>query len=180
MKTLVLNKYLTPKMRLSLGAIFFVALAMGFAVGLSGCFSTTETKTQAVTEKVSTAPVVEAYVEYAGPSEKWAGPGSMILHVVAKGEMKDAEIRVTPKVESEGRKIASTQAMTAELARHRLAELAEAAVNMDQKTEGCLSPVRIKFIRQDGAAFEKMGCRSQQGWPGVASQVTADLIGFAQ
>lgn len=45
--------------------------------------------------KVDSQAFVEAYIEYPGPQEKWAGPTSFIMHIHAGGP-GSAQISVTP------------------------------------------------------------------------------------
>ena len=63
-------------------------------MGLAGCLST---QNQAPTENPNQAsPVVEAYFEYPGPLEKWAGPATWMMHVKVS-DQGAPEIKVTPE-----------------------------------------------------------------------------------
>ncbi|OFZ55689.1 MAG: hypothetical protein A2428_13410 [Bdellovibrionales bacterium RIFOXYC1_FULL_54_43] len=158
------------------------------------------------------APCVEAYIEYPGPQEKWAGPAGFILHVVAR-EGTAVQVTATPawfntpikgmgEIDAPttlGRAPASAIAMlkpleriapppapaglSIETARGQLQLLSEAIQSeTEHKFSGCLNPVRARLIRADGSLIEKTGCRSDLGWPRVASEsvhyfMTASLFG---
>lgn len=128
---------------------------------------------------------VEAYVQYAGPQEKWSGPSQLIVHVMAK-EAGNAQISVTPASFQEApepekpsdttvqqRTLASTHGVTSEQAREQLAHLATEMQGADDKFYGCLYPVRVRLVRVDGALLEKQGCRGQGGWTKAASEATS-------
>ena len=66
--------------------------------------------------------------------------------------------------------------MTAQEARQKLSQLAQAAETQSPDFQGCLYPVRIKLIRADGSLIEKAGCRSSTGWPGFASQLANEFL----
>ena len=150
---------------------------------------------------------VEAYIEYPGPQQKWAGPESFVLHVMAK-EGKMAELTATPDwfnkttVKLASRRLASALSEAAkgaeaakqqpglsnfavpkDVAREKLRYLAGAIQNGPEPVfKGCLSPVRVRLVREDGQFLEKTGCRSETGWPHVASEsveyfMTAMLYG---
>lgn len=72
--------------------------SVALAWGGSGCLSMQSQSSldgEVTTLNTSTQPYVEAYVEYAGPQARWAGPGSFILHVTAK-DSGAAQITTTP------------------------------------------------------------------------------------
>jgi hypothetical protein len=143
---------------------------------------------------------VEAYVEYRGPQERWAGPSTFLIHVNAR-EGTAAKISVSPNVfgnrkvdpanfqptmDTSRRPASKTQehgpgseaapGITAEAARNHLNQLAGAMQNGDVAFEGCLSPVRVRLIRTDGAVIEKQGCRSGEGWSRAASEMVHQFI----
>ncbi len=133
---------------------------------------------------------VETYIQYAGPQEKWSGPGQLIVHVNAR-EAGNAQISVTPpsfqapaepdKPAEPGttvqqRTLASAKALTSEQARDQLAHLATEMQGADTPFYGCLYPVRVRLVRADGALLEKQGCRGQGGWTKAASDTTAFFL----
>jgi hypothetical protein len=62
-------------------------------------------------------------------------------------------------------------------ARDQVARLAEAIRDDDSPFSGCLNPVRVRLIRTDGILLERQGCRGQEGWPKVASEVASHFLG---
>lgn len=154
--------------------------------------------------KIDSQAFVEAYIEYPGPQEKWAGPTSFILHIHAGGP-GDAQISVTPswfagKIKkarpaelAQDRKPASLMSeltqvrpvqtaaedapkgISSDVARDRLRYLANAIESgVEEPFRGCLAPVRMRIIRADGNIIEKTGCRSEKGW----SRAASDAIEF--
>jgi hypothetical protein len=153
------------------------------ALAATGCLSSQNSSTiDALNDSVGgkSMPFVEAYIEYAGPQSRWAGPTSFTLHVLAK-DAHNAQIAVAPAMFAEPtaaptmkkRAPASTPGMSGDLAREQIANLALAMQGQEGTFRGCLSPVRVRLIRADGALVEKQGCRGQNQWTRVASQ-TAD------
>src|SRR4051812_14008571 len=121
----------------------WVRVAAGSAIALAlsgaGCLSMqSQTSLDATNAKpvASNQPYVEVYVEYAGPQQKWAGPSSFILHVMAK-DAGPAQIVMTPTLLptdskrppelAPNRNPASygTRLMTSEEARAQLAHMAD-------------------------------------------------------
>ncbi|OFZ22112.1 MAG: hypothetical protein A2X94_08785 [Bdellovibrionales bacterium GWB1_55_8] len=150
--------------------------------------------------KVDSQAFVEIYIEYPGPQEKWAGPTSFILHVLANAP-GNAHISVTPgwfegpavkktQPELAIRKPASLlsemapaavlaptaeqakpQGLPSDIARDRMRYLANAIESgLEEPFRGCRSPVRIRIVRADGDIVERTGCRSEKGWPRAASE----------
>lgn len=175
----------------ALAALGLLALGAG-----GGCLSMSgQTTLDAMQGDTVAQPVVEAYIEFAGPAERWVGPTSFILHVVAK-DSGMAQIAVRPalfnkreaspaeqKDRAAGRVLAS-KGMSGDSARENLATLASALQGAESPFKGCLLPVRVRLIRADGSLVEKQGCRGAIGWPQVASEmvntfVTAALYGVA-
>ncbi len=168
-------------MKTPIGRLMMVGLAASF--GAAGCLSMqSQTTLDAIEGAMSNQPFVEAYVEYAGPQARWAGPTSFILHVMAK-DAGAAQISVTPALFDEinkdptmsGRAPAS-QGYAGDQAREQLAHLATALQGAEQTFRGCLSPVRVRLIRADGSILEKHGCRGQNGWSRVASETVNNFI----
>lgn len=160
-------------------------------LGASGCLSM-QSQTSLDNAATSTQPYVEGYVEYPGPPAKWAGPTSFILHVVAK-DAGPAQISVAPALftppgrdgTTMGRLPASIKGLSGEAAREQLGHLATSLQGASTNFRGCLSPVRVRLVRADGALLEKQGCRSQSGWGRAASDtvnqfITAALYGTGQ
>ncbi len=136
----------------------------------------------------SASPFVEAYLEYQGPPERWAGPGTVLVHLVAH-DLNHAELTVRPdlltQIYDQGeqmgiRRISSTQPRpTGQVARERLSYLAESILNEKTAFYGCLYPIRARLVRGDGSVVEKMGCRSLQGWPSIASRTVSEMFTIA-
>lgn len=154
---------------------------------LSGCLSMqSQTTVDNVTGALPSKPFVEAFVEYRGPADRWAGPTSFLLHVVAK-DTGPAQITVVPslfgapaeterKLASETTKPAATTGMTGEVAREQMGKLAAALQGVETPFRGCLSPVRVRLVRADGSLVEKTGCRAIDGWSKAASEAVAQFI----
>lgn len=152
----------------------------------SGCLSMQSPTTIDNIQQAATTgsqPYVEAYVEYRGPSDKWAGPTTFLLHVVAK-DAGVARVSITPALfgapakdapNTAGRGLAS-KGMAGETARDHMARLALSVQGGDIPFRGCLSPVRVRLVRADGALLEKSGCRSGEGWPRAASEAVNQFI----
>lgn len=170
---------------------FAAGAALLAAVGsLGGCLSMqNQPAIQALQGNMGAGgakPFVEAYVEYRGPSEKWAGPTSFLLHVVAK-DAGVAKISITPALfatpqktkDADGTTVQRTLAakgMAGETARTHMSNLANAIQGGEQPFRGCLSPVRVRLVRADGAIVEKQGCRGSVGWPKAASEAVNQFI----
>ncbi|MGK5086633.1 hypothetical protein WDW86_03675 [Bdellovibrionota bacterium FG-2] len=170
---------------LSLGA--GLGTLVGVVLGFSGCMGLHQGSSVDGTpsaQQASEKPYVEAFFEFPGPQEKWAGPPSFILHVVAR-DAAATEITVTPELYGKrgpqknmennptmasDRRPAS-QTLTSQATRDYLATIAtnmQTAASAD--FSGCLYPVRVRLVRSDGALLEKQGCRSQAGWARSAGE----------
>ena len=154
------------------------------ASGLTACLSMqSQTTLDAIQASMSAQPFTEAYIEYPGPSEKWSGPTSFIMHVTAK-DSGTAQVYVSPALFNKpgskeieaptapGRTLAAVvpHGITGDAARDQLSHLATALQGADESFRGCLSPVRVRMIRADGSLLEKKGCRGQNGWSKAASE----------
>lgn len=154
------------------------------AAGIAGCLSMQNQATLDEVQKAVGSPVVEGFIEYQGPSKKWAGPATFMLHVVAK-DAGPAQINVSPalfntmnSITVNGRAPAATQAqpLSGEKAREMLTHLHAALQSADTPYHGCLSPLRVRLVRADGTITEKQGCRSQFGWARATSEATHEFI----
>lgn len=129
------------------------------------------------------AQYVEAFIEYRGPDSRWAGPTPFVFHIEAKSD-REPEISVLPEnfgkpeILSKARKLASDSgagagatALTQATVREKLGQLAQALQTEQPSFVGCLSPIRVRLTRLDGGVLEKQGCRSDEGWPKVASSL---------
>ena len=132
-------------------------------------------------------PIVEAHIEYPGPQERWAGPATLSVHIIAR-DGAEPTVTVSPNLfQPEGASLVTPQrkgTLTTQVVRERLGLVATAltqnVASNDEKTGGCLSPVRARLIRSDGQVIEKRGCRSQSGWAFQASDAATDLIAAAE
>lgn len=171
-------------------SILFLA---GVSLGVSGCFSTfSNNPALDVLEGIAAGGkgFVEAYIEYQGPDEKWVGPPTFLLHVLAKEEMAVIKIAQPAFQGDEGaspvnsstslqfRRPASGRAvgMTGEVARNYLNQLASAIQSGDVSFQGCLSPVRVRMIRFDGGVIDKQGCRGGDGWPKAVGEAVSQFM----
>ena len=134
--------------RTSTASRFALALSMATIASCAGTSSTME----GINSAMEGGPVVEAFIEYAGPSERWAGPASFVLHVVAReSDTSPAEITAAPAVSTVTRKPASGHAMTVAQARGMLSYVIEQMLPDEQVFQGCLSPVRVRMVHEDGS-----------------------------
>lgn len=133
---------------------------------------------------------VEGYIEFGGPSARWAGPEAVVLHVDAH-DSNHAKIDLTPTIfhkapkgsaTTSGRGLASSGkavVVSSETVRGLLGDLAGTLDSPDRQFRGCLSPIRVRLIRSDGAVVERQGCRTQIAWTRTASRVFSDLLSLA-
>ncbi len=174
---------------LSLGA--GIGTVVGVVLGFTGCMGLHQGSAidgTPAAQQSTAKPYVEAYFEYPGPQEKWAGPPSFILHVVARGgDTAATEISVTPELYGKrdpnnnptmaAERRPASQTLTSQATRDYLGTL---AVNMQgggiADFSGCLYPVRVRLVRSDGALLEKQGCRSQAGWSRSASDAVSYFV----
>ncbi len=150
-------------------------------------------------ETSEAAPFVEAYIEYVGPGEKYAGYKNFLVYLRARDE-KNVEISYSPHMkfhhnqqvpDEKTREIANIKAGDMKIEKiqivrgylTRLSDLLEEADGEKEKVgevkdskTACLSPVRVRLIRQDGALIEKHGCRTPTGWTVKLSQLVSDII----
>ncbi len=126
--------------------------------------------------------IVEAFIEYSGPGDRWAGPVSLLIHVSAKDGEKVA-VQVSPSelikqvdsIDTNGRGLASEKVSTPVM-RDRLAGLAETIEHSTETFRACLAPLRVRVIRADGAVKEWQGCRASTGWPKAVSEFTGQIF----
>jgi hypothetical protein len=69
-----------------------------------------------------------------------------------------------------------TQGMSGEAAREELGKLMTALTGGEHSFRGCLSPVRVRVIRADGAVTERHGCRGSRGWSKAVSESVDHFI----
>jgi hypothetical protein len=180
-------------MNKSLIAVSFLIM-LGLLAAVPGCVGMhgTQPSLDALQNAVGEGkPVVEAFFEYPGPQERWAGPNSLVVHVVAR-DGADPTITTSPNVfQPEAGVIdfsapmpAKRSGLTTSIVRERLAivgtALNQPAGAHDEPIGGCLSPIRARIIRIDGSVTEKRGCRSQTGWAFQASDAAMDLLTMAE
>lgn len=133
-------------------------------------------------------PIVEAYIEYGGPQEKWAGPETFLLHIDAR-ESTPAQLSMTPLAFQEadyapvirggGRMPASMPVLSAENVRERLASFLKDFDHEPEPFHGCLTPLRVRLVSASGSVFERQGCRGTKGWAKSASKLVADFMASA-
>lgn len=147
------------------------------AVGVaSGCVNGRNSTLDEIAGVFSSDKAVytEAFLDYPGPADQWAGPAHFILHVTAKDKV--AEVQIPAQwypVASDHRAPAS--ALTGEEARAKLSDLAASMRDDSGDYHGCLYPIRVRLIRADGNVLDKMGCRDQSRWSKTASE-TVDFF----
>ena len=145
--------------------------------------------------------VVEAYLEFGGPAQKWVGPGSWIVHVTAKqgpvevnvamesplpagypattarsiasSEPKDAK-HETPAAPAAAEPAVLAKVLPFDDVRAQLSGLAVQMAEDEEEATACLNRVHVKLIREDGTTIEKEGCRNAKGWTGRVSALAAE------
>jgi len=105
--------------------------------------------------------IVEGYLEFPGPNERWAGPQSVVIHLST--------------LDPQGLHPRKTQ-LTIEEVREDLSRLKGALEEPKEFEAGCLFPLRVRLIQADGILFEKQACRGQKGWPRIASEIASEVI----
>jgi hypothetical protein len=125
--------------------VFAIALAMLIIVtsscqGARHIFPASQTK--------EAAPFVEAFLEYVGPPERWAGPRTVSYRVSAREPEARAE----------------------------LGDLGQSMLETGLPFAGCLYPVRARLVRADGSVLEQQGCRGNSGWPVAAGRVISSAL----
>ena len=160
--------------------IFWLVIsALAVAWTVTGCM-TGQDKTTLDLIAGSTMPYTEAYIEYRGPPDRWAGPANWILHVSSK-DAQNPEITVPDAWKAAdtvtARKPAS-QTTTSEESRAKIGALASAMEEEDSGYQGCLYPIHVRLIRADGFVLDKQGCRGQSHWAKAASE-TVDYFMIA-
>jgi hypothetical protein len=166
----------TPMNRIQYGASCALFLI------LTGCFGSSNSTTvgdNAVAGD-SSQPFTDAFIEYSGPHEKWAGPQTFTVHISTKGEGK-AKVFISTSVFKTGshvnKEIRSVSTdLTVQAAREQFARLYTVLQAKDTPVQGCLSPVKVRLVRADGVLVTRQGCRGQTGWPRVASEITNHMI----
>lgn len=159
---------------------FLVRLLVMGCLFLQGC-------SEAVREKEalegSPQRIVDATIEFVGPSEKWVGPQSFMVHVSISNS-QDLKISIFPSGFSPVRRVHHSQtqgnahpALTADDVREVIARLSTALDGTPPAPfVGCLSPIRLRLIRADGFRIERQGCRGVAGWPRQASEAASRLV----
>lgn len=168
-----------------------VGLAAAWAV--AGCAGTRDPaaleaiRAQTGHEEARAAPFVEAFIEFPGPREDWAGPVSVQVYAAARDVKADPEFRVAPSIAIRRRALASSAPpvdgsrrarvqLTAESVREHLASLGQELTQPTPAAPSCYAPVRVRLVRADGTSVDRQGCRSADGWPRLASELASLFI----
>jgi hypothetical protein len=146
---------------------------------LTACMSGQNQATlDAINGSTGDGSIVETFIEYRGPQERWAAQSSFTMHVVAKSS--ERPIVVVPPAwanelgtTSETRRPA--QVLTGEEARAKMGQLAAAIQEKDTDFSGCLYPIHVRMVRVDGVVTDQQGCRGQSSWAKAASE-TVDFF----
>jgi hypothetical protein len=159
----------------------------GFALVLSGCFGSTDERSEDSANPLSddpTLPFIEATIEYPGPHEKWAGPQNFSIKVV-NWSAGGAKVTIHPPLSKnvshkmKHAKQSEASGLSTEAARADFARLHTALQSDESGVHGCLSPIKVKLLRADGALVERQACRTQPGWPRVAHEIANHWIELA-
>jgi hypothetical protein len=136
-------------------------IALAVLSGCSGKMMNAQNRTPATASDESrNSPFIEAYLEYVGPPEKWAGPANLLVHLVAK-DLTNSEFSVRPDLITqlgeraeikEGTRLTTSTGDDADrprgqVTREKLAYLAESIKTDTTPYFGCLYPVRARLVR---------------------------------
>lgn len=168
-------------------------ILLGLTLVQVSCLGSRSTLEELGNVNGSTLPIVEAYLEYSGPSKTLSAPQSFLVHVVAKDtktNQGNARVYVTPPDLAKslpqvlaGRAPASQKQLSVERARSMLTHLSkvvqEGAKN-EKQYRGCMYPVRVFLIDADGGITENRGCRGESGWEKQVSLLVSDLVLYSQ
>jgi hypothetical protein len=151
-------------------------LAMSVIAGVMGCMSVREHPILDAIREANQPPKFysEAFIEYPGPQERWAGPASWTLHVKAS---EPPEITLSPARQKNPGVNAS---FSTEQIKEKLAKLASLLEADAPAFSSCLSPIRVRLIRADSTVTERRGCRQQSTWSSEVSRITDELIAAAR
>ena len=181
--------------------VFVTGASLGVSVAVMALLGAcTSMQNQGVQDAIhaGTKPYVEAYVEYLGPASRWLGPANWVIHVNTR-ELAHAEVTVTPEwggapvkeevvpaklakeeTEHKGqpeRHAASVPGLSGPALREQIGALATSVQNAGEAPfQGCLNPIRIRMIREDGALLERQGCRGSTGWSRTISQAVSGFM----
>lgn len=126
------------------------------------------------------APFVEAFLEYVGPPERWAGPRTVTLHLQAR-ELEPASVLITPNPgmpvpRPGGGSVSAAGHIAQPVARDELRALGTTMIEAPATFTGCLYPIRARLVRADGTVLERTGCRANTGWPVAVSRVLLSVV----
>ncbi len=125
-----------------------------------------------------TAQFTEVLIEYPGPEESWGGPQDFVFHIVAK-EGESAQFATKPAQFLKTTKSGNTfpmKGIAIQATRQDLEKLNRALKENEPEFKGCLTPIRIKLMREDGVVIERQSCRGPVGWPKVASEIVSKYV----
>lgn len=171
--------------RLQRVSVAFLALSL---MSLLGCMGS---KKESPFDGLLEGAFVEAFIEYPGPSEKWVGPETLLIHVDARSN-DGLKFKISPSalyrsgsnetIELENRIPAEQKArgLNSSTLRERLAELSEKLDETEETFSGCLHPVRVRLTKVDGGVREWQGCRGANAWSKEVGQLSSDLLATAR
>ncbi|HUP56584.1 MAG TPA: hypothetical protein VM598_03970 [Bdellovibrionota bacterium] len=149
-----------------------IALAVAIAVAciaLATSCSSGKTAPRPAVKAPGASPFVEALLEYTGPPERWAGPRTVTLHLLARDQLT-ASVYLTPSFLPETGRVPQVTA------RSEIEDLARAIEAPAPAFSACLYPIRARLVRADGSIVDREGCRGNQGWPSAVSRSVSSLI----
>ena len=160
-----------------------LSLGLGVAVGgaVTGCMTGQDKSTLDLIAGSLQQPYVEAYIEYQGPQQRWAGPANWVMHVTAK-DSGEPEIILPDAWRQDATSLArkpASHGTTAEESRAKIGALAASMEEDDAGFHGCLAPVHVRLVRQDGYVVDKQGCRDQSHWAKAASEAVDYFLSAA-
>jgi hypothetical protein len=191
-----------------IGSGFILGLVLALVFGLFGCTGGQTRKGGEVTDKESTqkespsrkiaskskedgARFKEFRVDYPAPGEDWNGPLNFSLKVSIV-DKKSAQLFVRPGwviksaeeiQNAKERNLASENWLTSLDTKDLHGQLSELAIvtKAEDKlgAEGCLYPIRIQFLMEDGESIEHEGCRSDMPWGRAVSQQVSTWLSAA-
>ncbi len=106
------------------------------------------------------------------PKEEHAAAGH-----AASPQNSNSNSKVAKATAQAARTIASAANSAGVALREQIVALATSVQSAGETPfAGCLNPIRIRMIREDGALLERQGCRGSTGWSHTVSQSVASFL----
>jgi hypothetical protein len=160
----------------------FIAVIIATAIiAMAGCEGGLR---PAVPKDSPSSPFVEAFIEYVGPPDRWAGPRTATLRLLAREENASVLLALLPgrsPAPGSGGALSTAAGQIAQgLLRAELQQLGSTMLETPVDFSGCMYPIRARLVRADGSVFERQGCRTNSGWPIAAGRTVSKVLDSAK